>query len=87
MLTNNVIAIDLAKNVLQACHISTHGEILSNKPLSRQKMKEFLANAKPSIVAMEGCCGCHYWGQLAESFGHEVRIINPKKSERIFRRP
>ncbi|XNT03413.1 IS110 family transposase [Vibrio splendidus] len=79
MLTKNVIAIDLAKNVLQACHISVHGEMLSNKPLSRQKMKEFLAKAKPSIVAMEGCCGCHYWGQLAQKFGHEVRIINPKK--------
>ncbi|TKF97340.1 transposase, partial [Vibrio sp. F13] len=79
MLTKNVIAIDLAKNVLQACHISIHGELMSNKPLSRQKMKEFLAKAKPSIVAMEGCCGCHYWGQLAEKLGHEVRIINPKK--------
>lgn len=79
MLTKNVIAIDLAKNVLQACHISIHGELLSNTPLSRQKMKEFLAKVKPSIVAMEGCCGCHYWGQLAEKFGHEVRIINPKK--------
>lgn len=79
MLTNNVIAIDLAKNVLQACHISVHGELLSNKLLSRQKMKEFLVKAKPSIVAMEGCCGCHYWGQLAEKHGHQVRIINPKK--------
>ncbi|MEZ8545948.1 IS110 family transposase [Vibrio cyclitrophicus] len=79
MLTKNVIAIDLAKNVLQACHISIYGEMLSNKPLSQQKMKEFLAKAKPSIVAMEGCCGCHYWGQLDEKFGHEVRIINPKK--------
>lgn len=79
MLTNNVIAIDLAKNVLQACHISVHGELLSNKSLSRQQMKEFLAKAKPSIVDMEGCGGCHYWGQLAEKFGHEVRIINPKK--------
>ncbi len=36
MLTSNVIAIDLAKNVLQACHISTHGEILSN-PLKGTK--------------------------------------------------
>lgn len=42
-------------------------------------MKEFLAKAKPSIVAMEGCCGCHYWRQLTEKFGHEVRTINPKK--------
>lgn len=41
MLTKNVIAIDLAKNVLQACHINIHGELLSNKPLSLQKMKEF----------------------------------------------
>lgn len=28
---------------------------------------------------MEGCCGCHYWGQLAQAYGHDVRIINPKK--------
>ncbi|KOE95824.1 hypothetical protein ACS88_05490 [Vibrio parahaemolyticus] len=37
MLTNNIIAIDLAKNVRQACHISVHGELLSDKPLSRRK--------------------------------------------------
>ena len=30
MLTKNVIAIDLAKNVLQTCHISIHGELMSN---------------------------------------------------------
>ncbi|XNT05861.1 hypothetical protein AB6D20_027505 (plasmid) [Vibrio splendidus] len=39
------------------------------------KAKEFLAKAKPSIslplsqwkgvVAMEGCCGCHYWGRMS----------------------
>ncbi len=39
MLSNNIIAIDLTKNVLQACYIVVHGEMLSNKPLSRQKMK------------------------------------------------
>lgn len=79
MLAKSIIAIDLAKNILQICHISVHGELLFNKAFSRQKAKEFLVNAKPSIVAMEGCCGCHYWGRLAESFGHDVRIINPKK--------
>ncbi len=79
MLTNNVIAIDLAKNVLQACHISVHGELLSNKLLSRQKMKEFLVKAKPSIVAMEGCCGCHYWGQLLKNMGIKYASLTPKK--------
>ncbi|MFT5351942.1 MAG: transposase [Gammaproteobacteria bacterium] len=28
---------------------------------------------------MEGCGSCHYWGRLARSYGHEVRIISPKK--------
>lgn len=79
MLKTNIIGIDLAKNVLQVCHISTHGELLSNKAVSRQKLKELIAKSKPSLVAFEGCAGCHYWGRYAESFGHEVRIINPKK--------
>lgn len=79
MLASNVIAIDLAKNVFQVCHISIYGELLSNKAMSRPKLKEFLALAKPSIVAVEGCSGCHYWGRFAEQYGHDVRIINPKK--------
>lgn len=52
MLTTNVIDIDLAKRVLQICYISVHGELLINKSFSRQKAKEFIINAKPSIVAM-----------------------------------
>lgn len=79
MLRTNVIGIDLAKNVFQVCSISRQGELLSNKAISRQKLKELLAKAKPSLVALEGCATCHYWGRYAESFGHEVRIINPKK--------
>ncbi|MEZ8196983.1 IS110 family transposase [Vibrio cortegadensis] len=79
MLRTNVIGIDLAKNVFQVCNISCQGELLSNKAISRQKLKELLAKAKPSLVALEGCATCHYWGRYAESFGHEVRIINPKK--------
>jgi hypothetical protein len=75
----NVISIDLAKNVIQVCKISQHGELLSNKAISRQKLKELLANASPSIVAMEGCGSCHYWGRFAKSHGHEVRIVSPKR--------
>ncbi|MBE3667226.1 hypothetical protein BOO35_19405 [Vibrio navarrensis] len=52
MLRTNVIGIDLAKNVLQVCHISRQGELLSNKAVSRQKLKELLAKSKPSLVAL-----------------------------------
>ncbi len=76
----NVIGIDLAKNVLQACKVITDtGELAYNKAFSQQKLKELLAKSSPSVVAMEGCGSCHHWGRLAMEFGHEVRIISPKK--------
>ncbi len=79
MLKFNVIGIDLAKNILQICHISKQGELISNKAVSRQKLKEILAKAKPAVVAIEGCGSIHYWGRYAEQFGHDVRVISPKK--------
>lgn len=79
MLKSNMIGIDLAKNILQICQISKQGELISNKAVNRQKLKEVLATAKPAVVAIEGCGSSHYWGRYAEQFGHEVRIISPKK--------
>jgi transposase len=75
----NVIGIDLAKNVIQVCRITKNGELSSNKAISPAKLKELLAKSSPSIVAMEGCGGCHYWGRLAKRYGHDARIISPKK--------
>lgn len=28
---------------------------------------------------MEGCGSCNCWGRLVKSYGHEVRVISPKK--------
>ena len=52
MLKSNIFGIDLAKTVLQVCQISQHGELVMNKAVNRQKLKELLANSKPSIVAI-----------------------------------
>jgi len=79
MQNSNVIGIDLAKNVMQACKIDKHGELTSNKAISPNKLKELLAKSSSSIVAMEGCGACHYWARLAQKHGHDVRIISPKK--------
>jgi transposase len=79
MNNSNVIGIDLAKNVIQVCKIDKHGELTSNKAISPSKLKELLANSIPSIVAMEGCGACHYWARLARNYGHDVRIISPRK--------
>jgi transposase len=79
MLKSNIIGIDLAKNILQVCHISKQGELISNKAVSRQKLKQILANQQPAVVAIEGFGSSHYWGRYAEEFGHDVRIISPNK--------
>ena len=79
MNNRNVIAIDLEKNILQGCVITKHGELLSNKAYSPNKLKELLVNSVPSVVVMEGCSSCHHWGRFAQEHGHTVRIINPRK--------
>jgi len=52
MKSYNVIGIDLAKNVLQVCKVSKHGELTVNKAISPRQLKELLATSPPSIVAM-----------------------------------
>jgi transposase len=79
MQNSNVIGIDLAKHVIQVCKIDKHGELKSNKAMSPNKLKSLLANTTPSLVAMEGCGACHYWARLAQHYGHDARIISPKK--------
>jgi len=79
MTKSSVLGIDLAKRVIQVCHISKHGELLTNKAISPNKLKELLAKSRPSIVAMEGSGSSHYWARLAQQYGHDVRMISPKK--------
>jgi len=76
MKNSTVIGIGLAKNVIQVCKIYKQGELISNKAISPKKLKELLVKSIPSIVAMEGCGSCHYWGRFARSHGHDV---SPKK--------
>ncbi|MGF1878939.1 hypothetical protein L4D77_27145 [Photobacterium frigidiphilum] len=63
MTNSQIIGLDLAKNVIQVCKIDKHGELISNKTMSPKKLKELLAKSTTSIVAMEGCGSCHFWGR------------------------
>lgn len=78
MRNTNLIAIDLAKNVFQVCRVSKSGKTQSNKPVSRNQLKDLLVNSKPSIVAFEACGSSHYWGRFAKSCGHIVRMLPPR---------
>ena len=71
----NMIAVDLAKNVFQVGGFYSHNKLLFNKPLNRIKFIEFLSQQPPTLVVMEACYSSHYWGRVAESYGHQVKLI------------
>ena len=79
MYHRTTISLDLAKAIIQACKVSKYGEILINKAMSPDEIKELLRNSKPCVVAMEGCGSFHYWARFAQECGHEVKGMPPKK--------
>jgi len=52
---HTTISLDLAKNVIQVCKITKHGEISLNQAMSPSKAEQVLAQSAPCVVAMEGC--------------------------------
>lgn len=71
----SMLAIDLAKGSFQVCAIGSDGAVLYNRVLSRTRLEALLSEQKSCIVAMEACATPHYWGRMAESHGHEVRLV------------
>jgi len=75
MTDHSLVSIDLAKTVFQVCQFSDDNQILSNKKVSRKKLRQQMAQLSPTIVAMEACYSAHYWGRTFEQYGHTVKLI------------
>ena len=76
MTTNtNILAIDLAKSNFQVCAVGSDGAVLYNRSLSRTRLATLLAEEPGCIVAMEACATSHHWGRVAQSYGHDVRLV------------
>ena len=73
----HVLAIDLAKRSFQVCATDPGGAVLFNRAISRAKLIQLLTSQPPCIVAMEACATSHYWGRVAQGFGHTVRLVPP----------
>ena len=73
-----VMGIDLAKSSFHVHGVDAGGRKVVGKKLSRQKLKEYLANLPPCTIAMEACGSAHYWARLLQSYGHEVKLIAPQ---------
>lgn len=73
----HILAIDLAKRSFQVCATDRGGAVLFNCTVSRAKLMQMLDAREPCIVAMEACATSHYWGRVAQSGDHDVRLVPP----------
>ncbi|HCP81686.1 MAG TPA: IS110 family transposase [Octadecabacter sp.] len=71
----SILAIDLAKNSFQVCGVRADGVVVFNRSVSRPRLYQLLAEQDGCIVAMEACATSHHWGRVAQSYGHETRLI------------
>jgi transposase len=71
----SILAIDLAKGSFQVCGVKADGAVVFNRSVSRPRLYQLLAEQAQCVVAMEACATSHHWGRIAQSSGHEVRLI------------
>jgi transposase len=71
----SILAIDLAKGSFQVCAVGSDGVVEFNRAMSRTRLAALLADQPACIVAMEACATSHHWGWVAQSHGHEVRLV------------
>jgi transposase len=72
-----VLGIDLAKRVFQLHGVDARGRPMVSKRVSRAKLAEAVVQLAPRVVAMEACCGAHYWRRFRD-LGVEVRLIHAR---------
>ena len=75
-----IIGIDLAKTNFHLAALDCDHKLILKKALHRDEVLSYVAATFPkgSIIAMEACGGCHFWGQNFESLGFPVILLKPK---------
>jgi transposase len=76
-MNNNVIGLDIAKNIFHLFTLRADGKILKKK-LKRSELLAFFANYPASIIGMEACGSAHHWARELTKLGHEVILPNAR---------
>ena len=48
------------------------------KRVSRNKLRETVAQLPPCLIGMEACGSAQYWAREFQQFGHTVKLISPQ---------
>ena len=73
---STTIGVDLSKSVFQLSLADERHHITKRQRLSRSQFNRFISHTPPSRLIMEGCAGAHHWGRLAQSNGHQVKLLH-----------
>ncbi|SEQ94760.1 Transposase [Pseudomonas cuatrocienegasensis] len=73
------IAVDLAKSVYQVAESVRSGQVVQRKRLNREAFRRYIQEqTEPVEWVMEACGTAHYWGRVAQSLGHRVKLLHPR---------
>ena len=73
----STIGLDIAKSVFQIHGVSSDGEVVIRKRVSRAKVLEFFASLPSCLVGIEACPTAHHWSRQLHALGHTVRLMPP----------
>ena len=75
-----IVGIDLAKTKFHLVALNSKGEKVLSKQVLREELLIYIQTtfSKETLLAMEACGGCHYWGQELEALGYPVKLLKPK---------
>lgn len=71
----SILDVDFDKGSFQVCGVAADGAVVFNRSVSRPRLCQLLAQQAHCVLAMEACATSHHWGRVAQSHGHEVRLI------------
>ena len=74
-MNNNVIGLDIAKNIFHPFALGVDGKTIKKK-LKRSELLAFFANYPASIIGTEACGSSNHWARVLTKLGHEVILLN-----------
>jgi len=69
------VAVDLGGRESQICVRDEHGEIVAEQRVQTQRLGRWLARRPQSRVILETCAESFWAAEVAQSYGHEVRVV------------
>ena len=72
------LAVDLAKESFYVCGKDAKNQVVLSKKINTTKLRKLFLDLQPCDVYMEACGGANFWGRLAQTHGHRVKLISPQ---------